>query len=190
MIFSELQSRFANLTLDTRTEWIAWWTQSKQALNDWYKEVFRKFINTYTGSVLMKIDKYWPLTITDWEATMPNDFYQLAKNEDNEWVFIKVLNWYYALKEIPFKVIFGTTNYKIIFNVSPTQEVYIDYVKKIVDLSANGDIPAIPETLHNSIVDFALVEYFRQQRDWNNVTASLQYAEWKVMERMNEIWQD
>lgn len=189
MQFLEMQTRFANLHLDSRTEWIVSWNQNKQALNDWYKEVFRKFVDTYTGMVQMKTDKHWPITITEWVGILPNDFYKLSNTEDWEWVFQKVLNWYYHLKEIPYKIIFGTP-YKIIFNVTPNNEIYIDYIKNITALIWNTDTPTIPEQLHDSIVDFAIVEYFRQQRDWNNTSASLQYAEWKMQERLNQIWHD
>ena len=186
MDFVTLQTRLTNLTLDDSTNWIAGWTLNKQAINSWYKDVFEKFININTWAKMMATNKT-AITVISTEASLPNDFRALLQDEDSEWVYFKNTDTYWPIKdEINFRIQYWSPS-KIIFSIPPVYPVYIDYIKKITDLSANWDTPAIPEELHDNIVDFALVEYFRSQRDWNNVSASLQYAEWKMQEKIEQI---
>jgi len=44
MDFEALQNKFVKRHLDPRTAWLAWGADNKEALNDWYKEVFNKAI--------------------------------------------------------------------------------------------------------------------------------------------------
>ena len=187
MDFQTLQWNLVNLTLDSSTSWASWWTLNKQAINSWYKNVFEKFINTNTGSKMMSTNKT-ALTVTSTEANLPNDFRALLQTEDSEWIYFKNTDVYWPINdEINFRIQYWSPQ-KLIFSIPPVYPVYIDYIKKITDLSENWDVPAIPEQLHDNILDFALVEYFRWQRDWANVSASLQYAEWRLQEVIEQIW--
>jgi len=185
MTFLELQNKLASLCLDSRSNWIAWWENNKNAINDWLKEVFQKFINTIEWQKLMKTAKT-KISLVEWTWNLPTDFYSLAQIEESNWVFLKYLGWYTNSSLDSF--VRYWTPYTITFNVQPIQEVYIEYIKNINKLTADIDIPNIPEILHDCIPDFALVEYFKQQRDWNNVSASMQLAEWKMQEKITQLW--
>jgi hypothetical protein len=66
---------------------------------------------------------------------------------------------------------------RIIFEIKQDFPVYIEYIQKLTDLTDATDKSVMPSCFDDSIVDYALVEYFRQQRDWGNVSNALQYAE-------------
>ena len=185
--FLQLQQELQSLTIDDSTDWASWWTKNKKAINKWYKDVFEKYINTFSWAKNMSAWKV-DLTITWNTANLPADFRALVETEDSRWVFFKY-NWE-TIKiwdEMDFKIRYWTPSI-IEFNFKPIYPIQIEYIKNISDLSADWDTPAIPLELHDNIPYFALVEYFRQQRDWANISASLQYAEWKMQEKINQLW--
>ncbi len=107
---------------------------------------------------------------------------------------MKSLGHYVTLDrdEFPYSVRFDATLKKYVMNVEADniQTVYLRYVPTsgMGALSANEDVAALPPLLHRSIVDYALVEYFRQNLDWQSVGNALQYAEGKLAERIAQIW--
>lgn len=185
--FLELQQELQSLTIDDSTDWASWWTKNKKAINKAYKDVFESYINTFSGAKNMSAWKV-DLVLNGNIANLPNDFRALVETEDSRWVFF-TFNWqvFNIWDELEFKIRYWSPNI-IEFNFEPVYQIKIEYIKNISDLVNTWDTPAIPPELHDNIPDFALVEYFRQQRDWNNVSASLQYAEWKMQEKINQLW--
>jgi hypothetical protein len=187
MNFLKLQNELELLTMDTRTERLNWWANNKSAINYWLWEVFEKFVNTYSWQELMRTEKI-KLTLTWSTANLPADFRCLAITESSGWVFYYTSNQYVPVNEnIIYKIKFWTP-YTIQFNSEPKFDIYIDYIKDFTELTLDADIPLLPVQLHQNILDFALVKYFREQRDWGNVWNAMQYAEWKLMESIGQIW--
>jgi hypothetical protein len=183
MNFLELQNKLADLTLDNRTEWKTWWVKNKQMLNEALWIVFNKIIIETDVHNTMKTQKT-KMTIVDKKYTLPNDFKTLV------WVYRKVLDNYnlIALDDGVFRLFIEWNTKKIIFEINITDEFYIEYIKQINVLSNNNDIPSIPSEFHEDIVNYALVEYHRLQRDWDEVSNSLAYAEGKIKEHIDNYW--
>jgi hypothetical protein len=54
-------------------------------------------------------------------------------------------------------------------------------------MSTDSDVPVLPQELHRSIVDFALVEYYRRIRDNIEVANSTQLAQQYLNERLKNL---
>ena len=183
MDFEALQIKFPKKHLDTRATWIVWWNNNKEALNDGYKEVYMKAIQDRNVQEVMKTIKTL-ITITDKIWTLPVDYLQPVK------IYLKSAGSYVELEKEEFPYRFQRTWWinKIIFNETPNFPIYIEYIQKLTDLSINTDEPVLPSEFDNDIINYALVEYFRNQRDWGNVWNALQYAEWKILETIDNFW--
>jgi len=183
MDFQALQTKFEKLNLDNRSIWLWWGSNNKEAINDWYKQVYQKAIQDRSLQQIMKSAKTL-ITITSKEWTMPTDFLQPVK------LYFKVSQDYSEIdkEEFPYRYIRTWWGYKVIFDQTPNHLVYVEYIPQITELLSNTDKITLPAEFDRDIVNYALVEYFRQQRDWLNVTNSLQYAEWKVLETIDQFW--
>jgi hypothetical protein len=54
-------------------------------------------------------------------------------------------------------------------------------------MSTDSDVPVLPQEIHRSIVDFALVEYYRRIRDNVEATNALQLANQYLNERLKNL---
>lgn len=67
-------------------------------------------------------------------------------------------------------------------------KLHFAYVPGIADLSADTDVPEdIPSELHESIADYALVEYFRAQRDNAEAMNALNIAQSYLNDRLSRL---
>lgn len=183
MNFLELQTKLSELTLDNRAEWKPWWVKNKQVLNDAFLVVFNKIIISKDVYNTLKTQKI-KMTIVNKEYSLPSDFKTLV------WVYEKVLDAYNLIDmdNGNIRLFINWSIKKIIFEIKVLNDFYIEYIKKINTLSNNSDIPSIPDDFHEDIVNYALVEYHRQQRDWNEVSNSLAYGEGKIKEHIDNYW--
>lgn len=183
MDFLGLQNKFTKLNLDNRTFWQEGWDENKEAINDGYKIVYQKAIQDRALQEVLKSEKTL-ISITGREWDMPSDFLQPVL------LYFKVWTGYSTIEKEDFnyRYIKTATWYKVIFDTVPSNTIYSEYIPKITLLSDNTDKSRLPSEFEWDITNYALVEYFRQQRDWLNVTNSLQYAEWKMIETIDQFW--
>ena len=137
------------------------------------------------------------ITITNRQAQLPSDFYELWRDHDepNEWVFYKMGTDFLPIQsiEMPFNIRFEPTDWRYYLNFTfdaMAGEYYIDYITDsgFTPLVNNADTIKLPKGFNNSVYDFSLVEYFRRQQDWQSVSNAMQYAEWKFAERIGQLW--
>ena len=183
MTFIESQTKFKNLHLDSRTTWVAGWDNNKEALNDGYKEVYNKARQDRSLQEILKSAKTL-ITVTDKVWPMPTDFLQPVKLYFKVWTSYSEID----IEYFPYRYIRVSGVYKVIFDENPANSVYSEYIPKITNLDLDEDVIVLPDDFDWDIVNYALVEYFRQQRDWGNVWNALQYAEWKVKETVDNFW--
>ena len=62
--------------------------------------------------------------------------------------------------------------------------IFVGYVPVREDLSDDADVPAVPKSLHKNIADYALVEYFRAQRDNGEAMNALSIAQAYLNEQL------
>jgi len=186
-----MQNRLQSFILDNRAEWQALWTENKESINTWYKEVYDKIIVDKSLSNLLKKDKV-EITINNGIWSLPIDFYQLVNVywKDIAYSYWDINNWYQKLEKEQYKIIIESWVYKIKVLWNIQWSLYIDYIPEIQELAKDTDIPNIPSSFHNDIVNYAIIDYHRQQRDWIEVSNSLQYAEWKIWEHIDEYWDE
>jgi len=131
----------------------------------------------------MKSDKTL-LTMTGAIASLPADYKQpVMLFFKGAWSYVEI-----DKEEFPYRYIRDAGVNKIIFTETPTFPVYIEYIAKITDMSANTDEPVLPSEFDADIIRFAMVEYHRAQRDWGEVSNELQYAEWKIWDTIDNFW--
>lgn len=183
MDFLTLQNRLATLHLDTSAEWISGWASNKQAINDAYTLVHKKIITDRSVQQVMKTEKT-SVTITDGIWTLPADFFQPVQ------VFVKEWNEFSEIDKDSMDYRFQSISWtkKIFFNSTINTTIYIDYIQKTTTLVDNTDETITPSEFDNDILNFAMVEYHRNQRDWGEVSNELQYAEWKIQESIDLFW--
>lgn len=182
MDFQALQNKFAKKHLDWRTEWLAWWTDNLEALNDWYKEAYNKTIQDRSIQQAMKSTKT-QVTMSGATWTLPSDLLQPVQLYFKSCSYCEVDDGMY-----PYRYIRTSWAYQVIFDETPTMSIYIEYIPQITELSANIDEITLPAEFENDVINYALVEYFRNQRDWGSVSNALQYAEWKIGETIANFW--
>jgi len=183
MNFQELQIKFAKKHLDTRTDWIAGWDDNMEALNDWYKEVYNNAIQDRNIQEIMKSAKTL-ITITDKEWVMPNDFLQPVNLYFKEWIS------YFEIDkdEFKYRYIRSWWTYKVIFDIKPNNVIYSEYIPQVTELVDNTDAITLPAEFDWDIINYALIEYHRSNRDWSEVSNELQYAEWKMQRSIDNFW--
>jgi len=183
MDFQTLQIRFANKHLDNRTEWLSLWTANLEAVNVWYKAVFNLAIQDRSIEEIMKSFKT-NLTFTNAIAILPVDFKQPVKLYfRSSGSFVEV-----DKAEYPYRYIRDNWVNKIQFEINPPFPVQIEYIKIVVDLVNIWDTPVLPTEFDRDIINYALVEYHTLQRDWAEVSNSLQFAEWQLKETIDSFW--
>ena len=182
MNFLELQAKFTKKHLDNRTIWASGWADNKEALNDWYKTVYNKAVQDRSIQQIMKSAK--TLVTMSWnEWTLPSDFKSPVKLYWKSWTYAEIDD-----EVSPYRYQRTSTGNKIIFDETPTNAVYIEYIAKHVEMNADTDEITIPDDFEDDVINYALIEYFRNQRDWGNVWNSLEYAEWKIKETIDNFW--
>jgi len=183
MSFLNLQNSLQNSTLDTRTIWLTGWQANKDAINVWYKNVYNLAIQDRTVQEIMKTPRTL-ITLVNWVGTMPADYKQPVK------LYFKWAGTYTEIdrSNFPYRFILEWWVNKIIFELNPQYAVYIEYIRKIVPLGLDGDIIALPADFDRDIINYALLEYHRLQRDWLEVSNSLQFAEWQIKETIDNFW--
>ena len=183
MDFEALQNKFVKRHLDDRTDWLAGGTDNKEALNDWYKEVYNKAIQDRSVQEIMKSDKTL-LTMSWATASLPADYKQpVTLYFKWAWTYTEI-----DREEFPYRYARSGWVYTIIFEETPTFPVYIEYIAKLTALSANTDESVLPSEFDDDIIRYAMVEYHRAQRDWGEVSNELQYAEWKFWDTIDNFW--
>lgn len=183
MDFQALQNKFQARNLDNRTTWQAGWAKNKEALNDGYKEVFDKARQDRSVQEILKTTKTLiTMTWATWD--MPSDFLQPVT------VYFKSGGVTDEIDREVFPYRFQRTSgtYKIVFDEAPNYPIYIEYIQKITDLSWDTDESVLPSEFDMDIVNYGMVEYHREQRDWVEVSNELQYAEWKIWETIDQFW--
>jgi hypothetical protein len=65
--------------------------------------------------------------------------------------------------------------------------LYVSYVPKRSDMTTDSEVPVLPQEIHRSIVDFALVEYYRRIRDNIEASNSLALANSLLNERLKTL---
>lgn len=183
MIFSELQTRFTYKTLDDSSEFVWTSTKGKFCINEGYKNCYNKAIIDNTIREMIKTDKT-TVTISNKIWTLPSDFYQLHRVYDS--------TWYNEIDKDVFKyrIKYVSWVYTIVFEILDNTTIKIEYIKPPTEMVNNTDTPAIPDNLHDSILDFALAEYFKMQRDFNWVANSLQLADTLLNDIIWQIWNE
>jgi len=185
MDFLSLQTELADLTLDSSAAWIAWGTSNKAAINAWFKELRNRIKNAEVIKRKITVNKT-QIDITDYIGTLPTDFDSMdlvavCDFDAYSDVYELSSDIYYDWKVIWLGTV--TSPYKIMLNDNFTP-VYVRYIPIITALVDNSDVPDIPMDIHRSIVDFALVEYYRRIRDSievaNNLVLSQQYLDQRM----------
>lgn len=182
MTFGELQQRLDYKTLDTSSEFIWTSTKWKLCINNWYVNAYNKAIQDTTIRNILKTTKT-DVIISSKSWTLPNDFYQLVNCYDSNWNEIDT-------DETPYRIRYSSWTYYILFDLLDNVTIKIEYIKFPTDMVNTTDKPLLPDILHDNILDFALVEYFKMQRDFVWVANSLQIAEVGLMETISQIWQE
>jgi hypothetical protein len=185
MTFLQLQTEFADLHLDTTTTWAVWWTNNKACINKAYEFLYDKLKNA--ERVKRKIfTQKTSVTITNKVGTLPATFDCVDRvslyDFDTESDIVNTDELYYDYE------IKGTiAGSKTIITEDDYTPLYISFVPKRVDMSTDSDVPVLPQELHRSIVDFALVEYYRRIRDNIEVANSTQLAQQYLNERLKNL---
>ena len=187
--FVQMQVEFADLTLDTTTTWASWWTQNKNCINKAYEYLYDKLKNAQRVKEKIATEKT-SVTITSKAGTLPATFDTMylvstsdfATNSDifnttdeNDWMYFN-----YIVKG----TIAGSKTIILDDDITP---IYVKFVPKRADLSADSDVPVLPQELHRSIVDFAMVEYFRRIRDDISTSNALMLANQLLNERLKTL---
>lgn len=186
MTFLDLQTEFAEMTLDTTTTWAVAGTLNKKALNKAFEFLYDRLKNTERVKRKIVSNTKTAVTVTNNVGTLPANFsnmdiVSISPNTDyNDTVELSPDIYY------DWKITGASGTYSIVLedNITP---IYIRYVPIRTDMSANGDLPNLPIELHRSIVDFALVEYNRRIRDPIETANSLDLAEQYLNQRLSTL---
>lgn len=76
--------------------------------------------------------------------------------------------------------------YKILVEDNYTP-LYVRYMPIRTDMDTNEDVPVLPTEIHRSIVDYALVEYYRRIRDPIETANALSLANQYLSERLAKL---
>lgn len=186
MTFLDLQTEFAEMTLDTTVTWALDGTLNKKVLNKAFEFLYDRLKNTERVKRKIVSNTKTTVTVTNNVGTLPADFsnmdiVSISPNTDyNDTVELSP-DIYYNWK---ITGVSGTYSIVLEDNITP---IYIRYVPIRTDMSANGDLPNLPIELHRSIVDFALVEYNRRIRDPIETANSLDLAEQYLNQRLSTL---
>lgn len=183
--FLQLQTEFNDLHLDTATTWATLWTNNKACINKAYEYLYDKLKNA--ERVKRKIfTQKTSVTITNKVWTLPADFdcvdrvslYDFSTESD----IVNTDELYYD-----YEIKWTIAGSKTIITEDDYTPLYISYVPKRTDMSSDSDVPVLPQEIHRSIVDFALVEYYRRIRDNVEATNALQLANQYLNERLKNL---
>ncbi len=185
MNFKNLQDDLQEMTQDDSTAWASWGTSNKKCLNIGYERVFDLIKNSSVMKNYYRNEKV-KVTITNKVWTLPVDFdteivvswFDFDTNSDIELTQDRIFTY----------SIYGEDGSKKIVLEEDTEYIYISYVKLRTDMSLDADVPKFPKEIHRCIVDFALVEYFRRQRDLAEADASLKIATVNLQNILATIW--
>lgn len=186
MTFLDLQTEFAEMTLDTTTTWAWGGTLNKKVINKAYETLYDRLKNAERVKRKIISNTKTAVTVTNNIGTLPANFsnmdiVSLSPNTDYNNTLELSPDIYYD-----WKVLWISWAYTITLEDSITP-IYIRYVPIRVDMSANGDLPNLPIELHRSIVDFALVEYHRRIRDPIETANALDLAEQYLNQRLSTL---
>ncbi|NDK09054.1 hypothetical protein EOM39_07500, partial [Candidatus Gracilibacteria bacterium] len=156
---------------------------TKSCINKGYKKCYEKAIIDTSVRDLLKTVKT-KITLSSGIGTLPVDFFQKVSIYYSD--TITELS-----EDIKYKIHYTGIGYQIIFDETLlNMDIYIQYIKIPTDMSADTDLPLLPVLFDNNILDFALVEYFKIQRDWGNIANSMQLAEGELQRTIDNFWQE
>lgn len=183
MDFLTLQNSFEELNLDSRATWKAGGANNKASINDAYKEVYLKIIVDRSVQEIMKTDKTL-VSITDKQWTLPVDFLQPVC------VYFKIWDTYLEIDkdDTPYRFMRDSWSTYIVFSGNPQYSVYIEYIPVLTALSWDSDEITFPEDFAGDILNYAMVQYHRRQRDRDEVSNELNYAEGKLADNISNFW--
>ena len=185
MNFLQLQQELQALTLDDSTAYAAWGATNKVCINRWYEDCFREALSDENVRNYLASYPQSTLTAVGKVAALPTDFermYQvsLIPFKDDSQIDDTFLFWDY---KIVYNAWVPTINLKDDFSTN----LYYRYIKKRADLSADLDIPVLPESLHRSIVDYARAYYFETIRDFASYQIYMVNAEARLRDRLEKL---
>lgn len=186
MEFLKAQQDLEDLTMDTSTEWAAWGTKSKKAINKGFEMIYDMYKNYEKVKRRIKVGKT-KITITDKVGNLPADFdtidivslfdfttdSDIAGMSDGRYYDFEVRGAQWAKK---------------IYLEGPYTELYISYIPIREDLVDNTDVFPFPEELSACIIDFSYVWYNRMIRDNIEAANALQLAQSIMDAKLSSLW--
>lgn len=192
--FLQLQQRFAEAHGDTSSVWAVGGSSNKQALNDAWDDLYDDVRQDMSTRMKMKTQKTL-VTITNKIGQLPADFLEIAETGNEEPIFPAVylrqaVDFYSPVDSNCYRIRWDATtgNYFIDFDSTPQAPIYIEYIPQSNALSADGDVPKIIPQFQPFIVDYAMTQYFKRQRDWSNYGQSAQIAKSLLSSQVNKMW--
>ena len=185
MTFLQIIQRLTELHMDTSAEWIISQAYPKACVNDAYEYLYDILKNSEKIKRYLSLTKT-KVTIVDKEVNLPADFDTIDKIStvdftDDSWVDGDFTDRYFD-----FEIRWAQWSKKLVIQDEYT-ELWITYVPIRADMTADWDIPKLPNELHKSIADFALVEYYRRIRDNIEASNSLQLANSILSDKLKSL---
>ena len=185
MQFIDLQTELAELHLDTTTTWAAGGTLNKKVINKAYERLYNRYKNAERVKRAIFVQKV-AVNFTNKTASLPSDFDVVDRVSYVDFATSSDFDITDALY-FSYRITGEMIGARTMILEDDIDTLYISYVPKRVALSADSDVPNLPEEMHRSIVDYALVEYFRRIRDWVEVKNSDDLAKANLNEYMKAL---
>lgn len=187
MNFLQLQEELQAFTLDDSTAFEAGGASNKTCIARGYEDCFLECLNDETVRKTLATYPQSSLTPLAKVSALPADFFRMYRVSTMDFSVdsqIDILPEFYDY-DIMFD--YSTSLYQFVVRYQSNIKFYYRYIKKLVPLSDDADIPVLPEILHRNIVDYALIHYYRMQRDSANMTQALQDARFRLAERLEQF---
>lgn len=189
MTFLQLQTELAEMHMDTTTTYAVWGTKNKACLNKAYEFLYDQLKNAERIKRKIANVTKTSVTIADYVGTLPADFgnmdvVSVSPIADYSDAYDLSPDIYYDWKVTGLGT--ATSPYNILLedNITP---IYVRYMPVRADMSLDADEPVLPTEIHRSIVDFALVEYYRRIRDSIETANALSLANQYLSERLAKL---
>lgn len=186
MNFLQLQQEFADLQIDLSSAWVAWWDSNKSCLNKAYEYLYDKLKNSEKVKLYLWLVRT-KITFLNNVASLPADFDTIDKVYTVEATTDRCVDWDLDNRYYDFEVTGARWSKKMTIQDGYT-DLYITYLPIIDTMTLDTDTPTkLPDELHRSIVDFAIFEYFRRQRDTIEMSNALQLANSVLNDKLKSL---
>lgn len=187
MNFLQLQQELQMLTLDDSTDFAAWGTKNKVCVNRGYEECWLECLNDESVRQYLASSPQVSMMPINKVANLPSDFFRMLRVAITDF---SVDSQVEALPEFfDYEVRWNSalSLFQFILQYQTNITFYYRYIPKRVDMTSDIEFPKLPDILQRNIADYALVHYYRLQKDPVNMSQALQDARFRLSERLEQF---